>query len=140
MLKFYYCYSETFYNGELIGTSDGGTMLVDDKTVHNHEVVLTWDNIEEKYQEYNGSCTFYFNLSETKKGLQIDWFAPTLKNFFRKNYRTIKQWKTPELNITTKIYYREFKPSLQAVLDWYDSEQASQYLKENNLINFAENA
>lgn len=140
MLKFYHHYSKTFYNGELIGISNGGTTLADDKTVHNHEVALTWDNIEEKYQEYNGSCTFYFNLSETKKGLQIDWFATTLKNFFKKNHRTIKQWKTPELNITTKIYYREFTPSLQEVLNWHDAKAASQYLKENNLINFAENA
>lgn len=134
MLKFYHRYSKTFYNGELIGTCNGGTTLADDKTIHNYEVALTWDNIEEKYQEYGGSCSFYFNLSETKKGLQIDWFGTALKNFFKKNYRTIKQWKTPELNITTKIYYREFTPSLQVVLDWYDSEKASQYLKENNLI------
>jgi len=134
MLKFYHNYSKTFYNGELIGTSGIGTMLVDDTAVHNHEINLTWDNIEEKYQEYGGSCSFYFSLYETKKGLKLEWFGTTLKNFFRKNYHTIKQWKTPELNITVKIYYREFTPSLQEVFNWYDSKKASQYLKENNLI------
>ena len=140
MLKFYHCYSKTFYNGELMGVSDGGTMLVDDKTVHNHEVVLTWDNIEEKYQEYNGSMSFFFNLLETKKGLKVEWFDTALKDLFKKNYRSIKEWKTPDLNITTKFYYREFKPSLKRVFEWYDSEKASQYLKENNLINFSKNA
>ena len=134
MLKFYHCHSETFYKGELIGKSRRGTMLVDDKTIHNHEVVLTWDNIEEKYQEYGGSCSFYFTLYKTKKGLKINWFGTALKNFFKKDYYTIKQWKMPELNITVKIYYKEFTPSLQAIFNWYDSEKASQYLKENNLI------
>lgn len=140
MLKFYHCYSETFYNGKLMGVSECGTMLADDKTVHNHEITLTWDNIKQKYQEYNGSLSFFFTLFEMKKGLKVEWFNTAFTDLFKKNYRAIKEWKTPDLNITTKFYYREFKPSLKKVFEWHDSKKASQYLRENNLINFPKNA
>lgn len=138
MLKFYRCYGKTFYKGKLYGIQGSTTVVAEEKEIKNHTMNITWDNLSEVYSEY--ARYLPFNIWYFKRGRIISWFDATFISLIKGEYRDIKERKTPDLDITLEICYREFKPSLQEVLSWHDAEQASRYLKENNLMNFTENA
>lgn len=137
MLKFYRCYGKTYHKGKFCDIQGNATIVAEGE-MKNRTINITWDNLSEIYSEYSNYLPFgiwYF-----KRGRIISWYNSTPIDWIKGELRDIRERKTPDLDITLEICYREFKPSLQEVLNWHDAEQASQYLKENNLMNFAKNA
>ena len=128
MLKFYECYATTYYNGEKIGTKDCGIYVEEENSVQNHTEKLTWENLTEKYQKA-GIC-YKFTIINLKKGRKIYFFD----DYYERCFRSIKEWKTKELNIEIKYEYKENKYiSINDVLKLHDVEKAIQYLNERGL-------
>lgn len=132
MLKFYRCYGKTYHKGKLYGVQGYATVVAEEKEIKNHTINITWDNLSEVYSKYSNYLPF--NIWYFKRGRIISWFDATFISLIKGKYRDIKERKTSNLNITLEIYYKEFTPSLQEVFNWHDAKKASQYLKENNLI------
>lgn len=130
MLKFYRTYYQTFNKGHLIGT-DSGKMLIEERKKPKDEVIdFTWDNIRDLYSKY-GILTS-FGLWNLKKGRRISFFTDSLI-FVKPWEKDIKEWKEKELDLKLQISVEEYTPSIQEVLEWHDSKQAIQYLKERGL-------
>ena len=120
-MEFYYVRYETYRNGELYYQSSTSRMLADN-AMENEIIPISWDNIEEVYNDY-GLC-LPLNLYRNGKGLVVDYYGD---GWFGKK---VKSWKTTNLNLELRVVYRQHTPSINEVLNWYDGERASQYLKE----------
>ena len=130
MLKFYRTYYETFNKGHLIGT-DSGRILVDENEKPKDKIIdFTWDNIQDLYSKH-GIVTS-FALWNLKKGRRISFFTNSFI-FVKPWEKDIKEWKEKELDLKLQVSVEEYTPSIQEVLEWYDSEKAIQYLKERGL-------
>lgn len=95
------------------------------------EIKINWENLHDIYKDYG--IILPFNYWKLKKGRRISFFNCKVSD---KNTWDIKEWKTPELNITLKIKYEKRNSnciSLNEILNWYDHEKAMIYLKEKNI-------
>lgn len=126
-MKFYHTYATTYHHGKEIGTTVG-KMLTDQK-VDTEVYNITWDNISEMYQKLGLECSF--NVWNLKKGRRVSFFTENI--IPRKHERDVKEWKEKDLDIVVKITYSEWKPSIEQVLKWHDTEKAIAYLKEKGL-------
>lgn len=130
MLKFYRTYFHTYNKGHLIGTHSGKTLANEDEKPKEETIEFTWENLQSLYSKY-GILTS-FSLWNFKKGRIISFFTDSLI-FVKPWEKDIKEWKEKELDLTLQISVEEYMPSIQEVLNWYDSEKAIQYLKERGL-------
>ena len=90
-------------------------------------MLLNWDNITQFYKSHSLKCNF--NLWESKKGKLISFFD---FNIFKKETWDIKEWKN-DLNLLVVWEYEEYKPTIDSILKYYDSEKAIKYLKERGI-------
>ena len=128
MLKFYECFVTTYCDGKKVDTKYCGTCIEEESKVQNHTEKLTWENVTEKYQK-EGLC-YKFTILNLKKGRKICFFNDIGEKYFR----SIKEWKQKELNITIEYEYRENKyVSINDVLKLRNVEKAIQYLNERGL-------
>lgn len=130
MLKFYRCYYETFNKGHLVGTHSGRALAEENERPEEETINFTWENLQSLYSKY-GILTS-FSLWNMKKGRLISFFTDSLI-FVKPWEKDIKEWKEKELDLKLQISVKEYTPSIQEVLEWYDSEKAIQYLKERGL-------
>lgn len=122
-MKYYTSYAETYHNGHLIGTQNGGRCLTENELPKEEVFALTWDNLTEMYKELNLMCDF--NIWNFKKGRLVSFFDSKL---FDKNTWDIKEWKSP-LNIEVKVYNIERKATIED-LKYFDIIKVKKYLDE----------
>lgn len=124
----YYRVLYTTYNNEVKVGSTRGFTIADENEIKEETIPITWENLEEVYQDHGLSLAFnYWNF---KRGRVISFFEGVLTDKIR---RDIKEWKMPTLNIKLVITYEIFPCSLNTILNYWDSEKAIQYLRERNL-------
>ena len=136
MIKCFNVYIYTYHNGTFIREITHkvhSRINLDLDAPKDYEVKLTWDNLDDFYQMHGLECGF--NIWELKKGRMVSFFLDgfPFKNF--KDFKDVKEWKTPDLNITMKYMYKEYTPRISEVLEWYNTELALQWLKENGITN-----
>ena len=109
MLKFYSVMYKTYNNGTFI---DGNytKILVEEGEIKNKIIFVDWDNLSEIYRKY--SLLLPFNIWNFEKGRRISFFNG---NPFKKNFRDIKEWKTP-LNIKIEIDYKDISILVSLIL------------------------
>ena len=125
-MEFYRVTQTTLHNNTFIGNTIGIALLAEEP--QPVEIKITWDNLQEIYSHYN--CKF--NIWNTKRGKRVSFFVDDILPHF-KDKRDVKEWKQIDLNITLKVTYRKFTPSLEEVIKWHNAEQAIAYLKEKGL-------
>lgn len=130
MLKFYRIYYRTYNKGHLIGTSSGRGLMEENEKPKDEVINFTWNDMQDLYSKY-GILTS-FGLWNLKKGRRISFFTDSLI-FVKPWEKDIKEWKEKELDLKLQISVEEYTPSIQEVLEWRDSKQAIQYLKERGL-------
>jgi hypothetical protein len=121
-MKFYRINYITRHNGTYIG--DEVATILTNEEMQNKIIHLTWDNLKEFYHNNGLSCSF--NIWNFKKGRLVSFFSHKLPF---KDYADIKEWKKP-LNIDIEVKYREYRPSIDEVLKWYDAKKAKEYLEQ----------
>ena len=127
-MECYRCRSKIYNNNVLVGVRVGSYFLCEkDKKPDDGSLLLNWDNIAQFYKSHSLKCNF--NLWESKKGKSISFFD---FNIFKKETWDIKEWKN-DLNLLVVWEYEEYKPTIDSILKYYDSEKAIKYLKERNL-------
>lgn len=90
--------------------------------------MINWTNLNAVREMY-AYLTLPFDVKETKKGrivIDKDWEILVFP-------RTIKEWKTKNLNMTLKTYYKDYKCSLRDILNYRDSDIAIEYLTERGM-------
>lgn len=120
-------------NNEII--SRGTYPKIINKTEKNETTteMINWKNLN-AIREIYSYLTLPFGVKETKKGRVIiyeDWETLMFSH-------VIKEWKTKNLNMTLKIYYKDCKCSLKDILNYRDSDVAIEYLMERG-IKFVQN-
>lgn len=80
---------------------------------------INWDNAEEEICKLD--VWLPFGITKTRKGLQLFFHDYLFKN--------VKQWKE-DLDIEIKTSWREYKPSLEEIMNFKDSDKTIQYLVE----------
>lgn len=126
-MKFYYRYYVTYHNNTRIG--GGCSKCLSETPPVDETISFSWDNIDDLYAKYGLSCSF--NLWHKKKGRLVSFFCDKFLPIG--NFGDVKEWKHSDLNITLKIFYKEYNPSIDEVLKWRDGEKAILYLKERGL-------
>ena len=120
MLKAYRVIYRTIINGQNVG-SDTIMTICESSDAVNRVTAVTWDNVEK-----NKSMNFWLRF--TRKGRIICYNDG--KHFVD---RTIKEWKTPNLNIQLTIEYEERKMSMRELMQYRNADVAIQYMKERGL-------
>lgn len=126
MLKFYRIYYNTIVKGYRVDTKVA--KMVTEEVLHNDKIVLTWDNLTEMYQKYG--LELGFNIWNMKRGRRVSFWNMEIRN--RKTW-DIKEWKESQLDLILDIEYREYTPSIDEIMKWYDGDKAIQYLVEHGL-------
>lgn len=132
MLKFYNVCATTYHNDTKIGEKFVGRMLLDEAELAAQPTILnfTWENLEELYYEYGTAADF--NVWKFNKGKLVSFFD---YKHFNKDFKDVKQWKSPELNIRVEYEYLENKfISIQDALRWHEIDKAIRYLNERGFI------
>lgn len=124
MMNFYNMYINTYMDGNLIADDYFRHILAEDKEAENKIIQVTWDNLLETMQDYGSSM--YINVYTTKKGLKIST---------SNSWKTIKQWKKPELNMELKITYEIDNNVLISDLKYKRVDKVIQYFTERG-VNF----
>lgn len=125
MLKAYRVICRTIINGECVG-SDSAMTICEPSNALNRSTAITWENIEEKYSK-DGSM-MRLGLMLMRKGKVI--YYNDGKHFVD---RSIKEWKTPNLDIQLTVEYKETRISMNELMKYYDADVAIQYMKERGL-------
>lgn len=126
MLNFYRIRYECYHGDTLINTQSG--TILSDKSPEDDVVLVNWDNLSEIYRRMGGCLPFHYY--QFSKGRKVYFFEGSV---FNKDFRDIKEWKSP-LNISVVIKHAEIENmSIQEVLRWHDGEKAIQYLIERGL-------
>ena len=128
MLKFYSVMYKTYNNGTFID-SNYTEILAEESDIENKIIFVDWDNLSGIY--HNCALMLPFNIWNFEKGRRISFFNG---NLFQKNFRDIKEWKTP-LNLKIIIEYKDISHlmSVADVLKWRNADKAIQYLNERGL-------
>lgn len=125
MLKAYQVICRTIINDECV-RSDSGMTIREPSDTLNRSISITWENVEEKF--LRNSWAIGFGLMLTRKGKII--YYNDAKHFID---RTIKEWRTPNLDIQLIVEYKETKISMRELMQYYDADIAIQYMKERGL-------
>lgn len=125
MLKAYRVTYRTIINGQNVG-SDTIMTICESSDAVNRVTAVTWENVEEKYLKY--SHIMNFSLMLMRKGKVI--YYNDGKHF---TGRSIKEWKTPKLDIQLTAEYEERKMSMRELMQYRDADIAIQYMKERGL-------
>lgn len=122
MLKYYQVTYRTFVNDEkLIPYS--GTTIQEEEAAQDKKFLLDWNNVEEISERLG--IYLGFSIWKKKKGRVIDFFGKA---------RSIKEWKTKELNLKFEIHFKEMSPpSIAEILKYSDGEKAIRYLNQLGL-------
>ena len=120
MLKAYRVTYRTIINGQNVGSESAMTICESSKAL-NRSITITWENVER-----NKSMDFWLRF--TKKGRIICYNDG--KHF---TDRSIKEWKTPNLDIQLTVEYEERKISMRELMNYHDANTAIQYIKERGL-------
>ena len=83
---------------------------------------INWDNAEREIYKL-GLC-LPFGITKRRKGLKLF--------FWNDMFTNIKQWRD-DLDIEIKTSWIEYKPTINELLNFYDSDKAIQYLVERGL-------
>lgn len=133
MIKFYHVHDSLYHNKSLIADQYG--ILVSKRDLTETALNVTWDNLTEmmSMDSLIGRC---LTIKNKPKGrvVRFSW----TENLPFGDYASVKEWKTPDLNITLKTTYKEYTPTLKEVFEWYDLETVHQYLTERGFIFNAE--
>lgn len=125
MLKAYQVICRTIINDECV-SSDSGMTIREPSDTLNRSISITWENVEEKF--LRNSWAIGFGLMLTRKGKII--YYNDAEHFID---RTIKEWRTPNLDIQLIVEYKETKISMRELMQYYDADIAIQYMKERGL-------
>ena len=88
-------------------------------------IKVNWDNAEEEILKIKNVYPILpFEIIKKRKGLKL---------FFWNNlFFNVKQWKE-DLNIEITTTWKEYQPSIKMLMNFYDSDNAIQYLAELGL-------
>lgn len=120
MFKAYRVIYRTIINGQNVGSESAMTICESSKAL-NRSITITWENVER-----NKSMDFWLRF--TKKGRIICYNDG--KHF---TDSSIKEWKTPNLDIQLTVEYEERKISMRELMNYHDADTAIQYIKERGL-------
>lgn len=123
MMNFYNMYINTYMDGNLIADDCFRHILAEDKEAENKIIQVTWSNLLEVMQDYGSSM--YINVYTTKKGLKIS--TPN-------SWKTIKQWKKPELNMKLYVTYKPDNSATIADLKYKKVDTVIQYFTERGAL------
>lgn len=124
-MKYYSCYAETYHNGKLIGTQNGGCCLVEEDIPREQTFVATWENLAELYHDIHLALLFDFNIWHGRKGRRVSFFDSSL---FDRNTWDVKEWKE-DLNVELKVYHIERNATVED-LKHFDAVKVQKYLNE----------
>ena len=122
MLHYYNVHLEYYLDGKKLIRTFYRCLIDENK---KEEIIsINWNNFKDFCIKYWGALPFHWETC--RKGLRID-FIPVKK--------VIKEWKTPNLNMTVKIIYEESDEftSIKKILEYYNGEKAIQYLTERGI-------
>lgn len=122
MMNFYNMYINTYMDGNLIAEDCFYHVLREDKEVENKIIQVTWSNLLEVMQDYGVSMGI--NVYTTRKGLKIATFNA---------WKTIKQWKKPELNMKLYVTYKQDNSATIADLKYKKVDKVIQYFTERGV-------
>ncbi len=98
--------------------------------LQDEHIQLTWDNLDEFYNNYG--CLAPFTFWDSKKSRIIEFWEWSL--FCSKEYRSISSKKYPNLPLTCEITYEEVNNcSIKDIMEIAPVEKAIKYLKERGL-------
>ena len=122
MLKYYHVTYRTFVNDKkLIPYS--GTTIQEEEAAQDKKFLLNWNNVEEISERLG--IYLGFSIWKTRKGRVIDFFGKA---------KSIKEWKSKELNLKFEIHFKEMpSPSIAEILKYSDGEKAIRYLNQLGL-------
>lgn len=101
-----------------------------EKEPQNEHIQLTWENLDEFYDNYGVLAPFTF--WDSKKSRIIEFWKWSL--FCSKEYRHISSKKCPNLPLTCEITYEEVNNcSIKDIMEIAPVEKAIKYLKERGL-------
>ena len=124
MINFYNMYINTYMDGNLIAEDCFYHVLREDKEVENKIIQVTWSNLLEVMQDYGFSMGI--SVYTTRKGLKIATFNA---------WKTIKQWKKPELNMKLYVTYKQDNSTTIADLKYQKVDKVIQYFTDRG-VNF----
>lgn len=122
MMNFYNMYINTYMDGNLIADYCLYHVLAEDKEAENKIVQVTWSNLLKVMQDHG--FAMYINVYTTKRGLKIST---------ANSWKTIKQWKKPELNMELKITYEIDNNVLISDLKHKRVDKVIQYFTERGI-------
>lgn len=120
-MKFYRVWTRIYHNGKLICTDGRGTTLRNIAPV-NKEYDITWDTLNENIERGYFNSRYY----KKKKGRVFEIFTLMGGSYI------FKEWKGA-LNLHGVVFYEEYTPSIQQVLEWPEGDKAIQYLVERGM-------
>lgn len=123
MMNFYNKYINTYMDGNLIANDCFYHVLAEDKEIENKIIQVTWSNLLEVMQDYS---FMGITVDTTRKGLKIAAFN---------SWKTIKQWKKPELNMKLYVTYKRDNNATIADLKNKRIDEIIQYFRERG-VNF----
>ena len=124
MINFYNMYINTYMDGNLIAEDCFYHILAEDKEVENKIIQVTWSNLLEVMQDYGFSMGI--TVYTTRKGLEIATCN---------SWKTIKQWKKPELSMKLYVTYEQDDSATIADLKYKRIDRVIQYFTERG-VNF----
>lgn len=122
MINFYNMYINTYMDGNLIADDCFYHVLAEDKEAENKIIQVTWSNLLEVMQDYGFSMRI--TVYTTQKGLRI-----ATSN----SWKTIKQWKKPELNMKLYVTYKQDSSATIADLKYKKVDKVIQYFTERGI-------
>ena len=126
MLEFYKVRYYAIIEDEKFLLFSSDTLLNDNSVkLENHVDTITWDNVNILQEKYHCDCS----VKQTKKGRVLTIFDDL---FMINVWKKFKEWKD-KINIPIIEENKKITVSLNKVLDWYNAEEAIQYLNEHGL-------
>ena len=122
MMNFYNKYINTYMDGNLIADDCLYHILAEEEEAENKIIQVTWSNLLEVMQDYGFSMGI--SVYTTRKGLKIAAFN---------SWRTIKQWKKPELNMKLYVTYKPDDSATIADLKYKKVDKVNQYFTERGV-------
>ena len=122
MMNFYNMYINTYMDGNLIADYCLCHILAEDKEAENKIIQVTWNNLLEVMQDHGFAMRI--NVYTTRKGLKI-----ATSN----SWKTIKQWKKPELNMKLYVTYKQDNNATIADLKYKRVDKVIQYFTEKGV-------
>jgi hypothetical protein len=120
MIKIYQWKESLIINNKIIKTKCSYPFFAEEGTLESLSTNVTWDNIEEVYQNY-----FSFgSLRQNKKGYCFDI-----------NGHTFKQRKVKQLNMKYILKFKDItnSMSIKEIFSIHNNEMAIKYFKERGL-------